>query len=141
LIQISGRAARNVGGQVILYADSVTGSMKRALDEMDRRRAKQLAYNLKHGVKPKTIVKAVEELEEFQSTAKREGLMLLRDAERPLNAKDLPSIVAEVEDRMKAAADALDFEAAALLRDQLFELKGMSASRDKGPAKRRPRKS
>jgi excinuclease ABC subunit B len=141
LIQISGRAARNVGGQVILYADSVTGSMKRALDEMDRRRTKQLAYNLKHGIKPKTIVKAVEELEEFQSTAKREGLMLLRDAERPLNAKDLPSIVAEVEDRMKAAADALDFEAAALLRDQLFELKGMSASRDKGPAKRRPRKS
>ncbi len=69
LIQISGRAARNVGGQVILYADTVTGSMKRALDEMDRRRAKQLAYNLEHGITPKTIIKAVEELEDFQSTA------------------------------------------------------------------------
>ncbi|UPT73098.1 MAG: excinuclease ABC subunit UvrB [Elusimicrobiota bacterium] len=83
LIQISGRAARNVGGQVILYADTVTGSMKRALGEMDRRRVKQLAYNKAHGITPKTIVKAVEELEEFQSTAKREGLSLLRDAETP----------------------------------------------------------
>jgi excinuclease ABC subunit B len=137
LIQISGRAARNVGGQVILYADTVTGSMKRALDEMDRRRTKQLAYNLEHGIKPKTIIKAVEELEEFQSNAKREGLMLLRDAERPLNAKDLPTIVAEVESRMKAAADALDFEQAVLLRDQLYELKGMSASKTKTRPRRR----
>ena len=136
LIQISGRAARNVGGQVILYADSVTGSMKRALDEMDRRRRKQLAYNLERGITPKTIVKAVEELEEFQTTAKREGLMLLRDAERPLTAKDLPTIVAEVEGRMKAAADALDFEAAALLRDQLFELRSMSAGGRAKPGKR-----
>ncbi|NNN04895.1 MAG: excinuclease ABC subunit UvrB [Elusimicrobia bacterium] len=141
LIQISGRAARNVGGQVILYADTVTGSMKRALDEMNRRRVKQVAYNAAHGITPKTIVKAVEELEEFQSTAKREGLMLLRDAERPLNAKDLPSIVAEVEERMKAAAEALDFEAATLLRDQLFELKSMSASGAKTSAKTRSRKS
>jgi excinuclease ABC subunit B len=136
LIQISGRAARNVGGQVILYADTVTGSMKRALDEMDRRRTKQTAYNLEHGIKPKTIIKAVEELEEFQSTAKREGLLLLRDAERPLNAKDLPTIVAEVESRMKSAADALDFEQAVLLRDQLFELKGMSASKPRARSKR-----
>ena len=137
LIQISGRAARNVGGQVILYADTVTGSMKRALGEMDRRRAKQLAYNAEHGITPKTIIKAVEELEEFQSTAKREGLMLLRETERPLSAKDLPSIISEVEARMTAAADTLDFEAAALLRDQLFELKGMSVSRPAGKKKRR----
>jgi excinuclease ABC subunit B len=137
LIQISGRAARNVGGQVILYADTITGSMKRALDEMDRRRAKQTAYNLEHGIKPQTIVKAVEELEEFQTNAKREGLMLLRDAERPLNAKDLPTIVAEVEARMKSAADALDFEQAVLLRDQLFELRGMSASKPRPRAKKR----
>jgi excinuclease ABC subunit B len=129
LIQISGRAARNVGGQVVLYADSVTGSMKRALDEMDRRRVKQLAYNKEHGITPKTIVKAVEELEEFQSTAKREGLSLLRDAETPLSAKSLPTIIEEVESRMKAAAEALDFEAAVVLRDQLYELKSMSASR------------
>jgi excinuclease ABC subunit B len=129
LIQISGRAARNVGGQVILYADTVTGSMKRALDEMDRRRVKQLAYNQEHGITPKTIVKAIEELEEFQSAAKREGIMLLRDAEAPLSAKELPAIIEDIEKRMRAAADALDFEAAVLLRDQLFELKSMSASR------------
>ncbi len=134
LIQISGRAARNVGGQVILYADTITGSMKRALDEMDRRRVKQLAYNKEHGITPKTIVKAIEELEEFQSTAKREGLMLLRDGDAPLSAKELPTIIADVESRMRAAADSLDFEAAVLLRDQLFELKSMSASR---PAKTR----
>jgi excinuclease ABC subunit B len=140
LIQISGRAARNVGGQVILYADTVTGSMKRALDEMDRRRTKQTAYNLEHGIKPKTILKAVEELEEFQSTAKREGLMLLRDAERPLTAKDLPMIVSEVEARMKTAADALDFEQAALLRDQLYELKSMSASKSVGGSRPRAKK-
>ncbi|MDO8756967.1 MAG: excinuclease ABC subunit UvrB [Elusimicrobiota bacterium] len=131
LIQISGRAARNVGGQVILYADAVTGSMRRALDEMDRRRVKQLAYNKEHGITPKTIIKAVEELEEFQSTAKREGLLLLRDGDAKLSAKELPTIIADVETRMRAAADALDFEAAVLLRDQLFELKSMSAS---GPA-------
>jgi excinuclease ABC subunit B len=135
LIQISGRAARNVGGQVILYADTVTGSMKRALDEMDRRRVKQLAYNKEHGITPKTIVKAIEELEEFQSTAKREGLMLLRDGDAPLSAKELPAIIADVESRMRAAADALDFEAAVLLRDQLFELKSMSASRPSARAR------
>ncbi len=137
LIQISGRAARNVGGQVILYADTITGSMKRALDEMERRRVKQLAYNKEHGITPRTIVKAIEELEEFQSTAKREGLMLLRDGDAPLSAKELPTIIADVESRMRAAADALDFEAAVLLRDQLFELKSMSASRPSARAKGR----
>jgi excinuclease ABC subunit B len=137
LIQISGRAARNVGGQVILYADTITGSMKRALDEMKRRREKQMAYNELHGIKPKTIVKAVEDLEEFQTNAKREGLRLLRDAETPLTVKDLPAITEEIENRMKAAADALDFEQATVLRDQLFELRSMSASRAKSKASAR----
>ncbi|MBI4371269.1 MAG: excinuclease ABC subunit UvrB [Elusimicrobia bacterium] len=134
LIQIAGRAARHVGGQVVLYADESTGSMRRALGEMGRRRRKQAAYNAKHGITPRGIVKAVAELDEFQSAAKREGLLLLRDAERPLSPKDLPVLVEEIESRMRAAADALDFEAAALLRDQLFELKAMSASRAKAKA-------
>jgi excinuclease ABC subunit B len=127
LIQISGRAARNVGGEVVLYADSRTGSMDRALSEMDRRRAKQLAYNKEHKITPRTIIKAVDDLEEFQSAAKREGLAMLRDAEKPLTAKDVPVMVEEIEARMKDAADNLDFELAAELRDQLFELREMSA--------------
>ncbi len=129
LIQISGRAARNVGGQVILYADTITGSMKRALDEMDRRRIKQLAYNTAHAIEPQTIIKAITELSEFQSSAKRTGHMLLRDAETPLSAKELPALIADVKNRMRAAAAELDFETAVLLRDQLLELSAMSASR------------
>jgi excinuclease ABC subunit B len=127
LIQISGRAARNVGGEVVLYADSRTGSMERALAEMDRRRRKQLAYNREHGIKPKTIVKAVEALEEFQTEAKRKGLALLREAEGPLSPKDIPRFASELESRMREAADNLDFETAAVLRDQMLELREMSA--------------
>ena len=125
LIQISGRAARNVGGEVVLYADERTGSMRRALSEMDRRRVKQLEYNKTHGITPRTIVKAVQDLEEFQSAAKREGLSLLRETDRPLTARDIPVIAEELEARMKDAADNLDFELAAILRDQLFELREM----------------
>ncbi|MBI3550972.1 MAG: excinuclease ABC subunit UvrB [Elusimicrobia bacterium] len=136
LIQISGRAARNVGGEVVLYADTETGSMKRALEEMARRRTKQLAYNAEHRITPKTIVKAVEELEEFQNAAKRSGLSLLRETGKPLSAKDVPVLSEELEARMKDAADNLDFEAAAELRDQLFELREMAASRPKARSSR-----
>jgi excinuclease ABC subunit B len=142
LIQISGRAARNVNGQVILYADAKTGSMTRALSEMDRRREKQLEYNKEHGITPTTIVKAVHELEEFQYEAKRQGLSLLRDVETgPLSKESLPRVIEEVERRMNAAADNLDFELAAVLRDQLFELKGMSPVGAKGqPPKAKSRR-
>ncbi|OGR89807.1 MAG: excinuclease ABC subunit B [Elusimicrobia bacterium RIFCSPLOWO2_01_FULL_60_11] len=130
LIQICGRAARNVNGKVILYADSVTGSMKRALDEMSRRRVKQLKYNADHNITPKTIVKAVAELEEFQREAKKEGLALLRSAplER-LTAKNLGEVVEGIEAKMREAADRLDFETAAAYRDQLFEIREMSAQK------------
>jgi excinuclease ABC subunit B len=144
LIQIAGRAARNVNGQVILYADARTGSMTRALAEMDRRREKQLEHNKEHGITPTTIVKAVHELEEFQYEAKRQGLSLLRDVETgPLSKESLPRVIEEVERRMNTAADSLDFELAAVLRDQLFELKGMSpvgAKRSSQPPKARRRK-
>jgi excinuclease ABC subunit B len=105
--------------------------MKRALDEMERRRTKQLAYNKKHGVTPKTIVKAVEELEEFQTNAKRQGLSLLRETGKPLSAKDVPALAEELEENMKTAAENLDFELAAELRDQLFELREMTATKKK----------
>ncbi len=129
LIQIAGRAARNLAGQVVLYADERTGSIARALAEMNRRRSKQLEHNRRHGIKPKTIVKAVQDLAEFQSTAKREGLMMLRETARPLSAKDVPILAEELEARMREAADNLDFETAAILRDQLFELREMAATK------------
>jgi excinuclease ABC subunit B len=135
LIQISGRAARNVGGEVILYADSRTGSMDRALAEMERRREKQLAYNKLHKITPKTIEKAVDDLEEFQSAAKREGLSILGEMQKGLTAKDVPMLEEDLETRMKEAADNLDFELAAALRDQLFELREMAAVKKKKAAK------
>ncbi|MDE2292615.1 MAG: UvrB/UvrC motif-containing protein, partial [Elusimicrobia bacterium] len=133
LIQIAGRAARNVGGEVVLYSDKNTGAMKAALGEMDRRRVKQLAYNEEHHITPKTVVKAVQELEEFQSEAKREGLKLMHDAAsaRPLTPKSVPHLVETLERQMRDAADNLDFELAALLRDQIVELREMSGL--KGP--------
>ena len=130
LIQIAGRAARNVSSTVVLYADERTGSMNRALSEMSRRRAKQTEYNQKNGITPKTVVKAVSELEEFQSQAQKEGLAFLRETEKPLLPKDVPLLTGEIESRMKEAAENLDFELAAILRDQLFELQEMSASKN-----------
>ncbi|MEK9144639.1 MAG: excinuclease ABC subunit UvrB [Elusimicrobiota bacterium] len=128
LIQIAGRAARNAGGEVVLYADKVTGSMRRALSEMERRRARQAEHNRAHKITPKTVLKAVSDLDEFQSRAKREGLKLLREASaaRPLTPRGVPRLVETLERQMREAADNLDFELAALLRDQLFELKEMA---------------
>jgi excinuclease ABC subunit B len=137
LIQISGRAARNVGGEVVLYADSETGSMKRALGEMSRRRVKQLAYNKEHGITPKTVLKKVEELEEFQSQAKREGLAIIRQTEgAEFSPKDLPKLAAGLESKMREAAENLDFETAAILRDQLLELKEMAGVKTSAKKKR-----
>jgi excinuclease ABC subunit B len=129
LIQVCGRAARNVNGRVVLYADSVTGSMRRALEEMDRRRRKQAEHNRRHGITPTTVVRAVQELEEFQIKAKETSLAgLWRDrADRPLTPKELPGLLRDLESRMTEAADALDYETAAVLRDKLFEVREMAA--------------
>jgi excinuclease ABC subunit B len=133
LIQICGRAARNVNGRVILYADQSTGSMKRAIGEMNRRREKQLEYNRAHKITPKTIVKAVQALEEFATQAKRDGLALLKEgAVEYATAKNLPTLIEQVERQMREAADNLDFETAAVLRDQLAEMRQMSAQRRGG---------
>ncbi len=131
LVQIAGRAARNLGGEVILYADRITGSMKKAMDEMSRRRALQERHNALYDIKPATIKKAVHELEEFQYKAKKSGLSLIRETQTGyLDKKNLPRITAELENQMRAAADSLDFELAAELRDRLFELKEMKAQND-----------
>jgi excinuclease ABC subunit B len=141
LIQIAGRASRNAGGEVVLYADQKTGSIERALSEMSRRRDKQIAYNAKRGITPKTIVKAVREMEEFEVEARRAGLSLLRDAERPLKPADVPVVMEEIEARMKEAADNLDFELAAILRDELFSLRDMAVPGVPGRGGSRPRKA
>ncbi len=139
LIQVCGRAARNVNGQVVFYADKVTGSMRRAMDEMDRRRKKQLEHNRRTGVTPKTIVSAVHDLVEFQVKAKEEALPLLfrETSGQYLTKKELPSLLKNLESQMKEAADALDFELAALLRDKLLEIRDMSGPASASRSKKR----
>ncbi|MFN3966358.1 MAG: excinuclease ABC subunit UvrB [Endomicrobiia bacterium] len=132
LIQVCGRAARNVNGRVILFADNITGSMKRALDEMARRRKIQLEYNKKHNITPRTIIKGIQELEEFQYKAKEKALDFVReDGIEYSDRKNLPFLIKQLEEKMKQAADSLDFELAALYRDKLFALKEMLVKREK----------
>jgi excinuclease ABC subunit B len=135
LIQVCGRAARNVEGRVVLYADNMTGSMKRALDEMERRRTKQLAYNAAHKIAPKTIVKAVQNLEEFQVRAREKGVLNAYpdSAFKVGSKKELAETVKELEKQMRSAAEALDFETAAVLRDRLFEIRRMEVKTKRTP--------
>src|SRR5687767_15017346 len=122
LIQTIGRAARNVDGRVILYADRVTGSMERALAETGRRREKQLAYNEEHGITPETIKRQIHDV--MGSLAAREGLVVdTGDEERPhLVGHNLKAYIGELEERMRKAAADLEFEEAARLRDEIRRL-------------------
>lgn len=135
LIQTIGRAARNVRGQVVLYADVITGSMQRAMAETERRRAKQLAYNKEHGITPKTIVKAQEDLREMlglEVTEKdvKEILKLELSAE----THDLETVKKRKEAEMKEAARGLEFELAAILRDEILQLEKEIRKRSKKSA-------
>jgi excinuclease ABC subunit B len=126
LIQTIGRAARNDQGKAIMYADSVTESMRTCIEETNRRREIQLAFNEEHGITPKTIEKSVAEIEFSTRVADARDRPLARVAETPATYADevnLEEYVKIVEEEMRKAAEALDFERAALLRDQLFELK------------------
>lgn len=127
LIQTIGRAARNVNGQVVLYADVLTGSLKRAIGETNRRRELQMAYNKKHGITPKTIEKKITEmaeLEEMKAEKKAKQLLTLESV--GIKGKKAADLIAEKEKEMKEAAEALDFELAALLRDEIIALKKKS---------------
>ncbi|MBI3547703.1 MAG: excinuclease ABC subunit UvrB [Elusimicrobia bacterium] len=141
LIQIAGRAARHINGQVVFYSDNATGSMTRALGEMDRRRKRQLEYNQEHKITPRGIVKAVQDLEEFQNRAKMESLSLVSDAgnNKPLTRKNLPHMIETLERQMREAADNLDFELAAALRDRVFEIREMSGLKPRGPVAKTPK--
>src|SRR5918994_7158825 len=114
LVQTFGRASRNIDGTVIMYADNITQSMQEAIAETERRRKKQILYNQKHGITPKTIVKAV---------AKREDDVGINVEIKSMSANDLSKLSIEIETNMKRYAEDLDFEKAIQLRDQLTKIK------------------
>jgi excinuclease ABC subunit B len=122
LIQTIGRAARNVEGRVILYADRMTGSMERAIAETDRRREKQAAYNLEHGITPATIKRRIADI--IADTASRDGVLVEIDAEgaNHLVGHNLRAHIEDLEKRMRAAAADLEFEEAGRLRDEIRKL-------------------
>ena len=122
LIQTIGRAARNAEGLVILYADEITPSMRSAMDETERRRAIQDAYNQAHGIVPKTIIKGVREVLEISRTAEGESTRGRR--KKKLSDQERAAEIAKLEQEMKEAAKMLEFEYAAVLRDRIMELKG-----------------
>ena len=131
LIQTIGRAARNVEGKVIMYADTVTDSMRAAIDETNRRRQIQMAYNEEHGIVPQTVRKAVADLLVVSRTPDGEGENVMSDEEKRLAIQHL-------EEKMLECAGRLDFEEAAKYRDKILALKGEKVDVDNTPAGRRP---
>jgi excinuclease ABC subunit B len=111
LIQTIGRAARNAESRVVLYADNMTKSIKKAVEETARRRSLQIEYNSKHNITPKTIVKPIQE-----------KIVDIRDTKH-IAKKDIPEMISKLETEMQVAADNLDFETAIVLRDQVKRLK------------------
>jgi excinuclease ABC subunit B len=140
LIQTIGRAARHVNGTAIMYADHITESMRRAIEETERRRKIQIKYNEEHGIVPSTIVKEIHDLTERvrvqAAPAHEPDLAVTR-----LPRDELARLIRELEKQMKAAAEALEFEKAALLRDRIFELRAVMAEKEESlPAWERERR-
>jgi excinuclease ABC subunit B len=136
LIQTVGRAARNLHGRAILYADRITGSMERAMEEMSRRRTMQQAYNVEHGITPRSIVKSIVDIRFVTRVADARG------AARPAapvraEVEDRDALIRLLEGQMQAAAENLDFEMAAVLRDQILELRAERDTTRRAPARGR----
>ena len=123
LIQTIGRAARNADGHVIMYADTITDSMARALDETNRRRKIQEEYNEAHGITPQTIRKAVRDLISISREVKKEDTIYAEKDLESMSRKELEKLAAQIQKKMKAAAAELNFEEAVVLRDQMIEVK------------------
>ena len=123
LIQTIGRAARNAEGMVVMYADTITPSMRRAMDETERRRQKQDAYNKEHGIVPKTVIKSVRDLLEISAPAD-EPSQTRQGRVKAMSKQEKAAEIARLEKAMKEAAKLLEFELAATLRDQIIELRG-----------------
>jgi excinuclease ABC subunit B len=136
LIQTAGRAARHVSGRVIFYADHITDSMRRAMDETNRRRERQIEYNREHGIVPRGIVKSLDEVVLSTSVAdarRRDGAEVVFEPGAPSEA-----LAAAIESEMLREAQALNFEKAASLRDRLDEVRlALAAARDAAPRRRR----
>ncbi len=122
LVQTIGRAARNSEGHVIMYADNMTDSMRRAIEETNRRREIQKAYNEEHGITPQTIQKAVRDLISISKEVDQKDLRFEKDPES-MSREELEKLIGQIQKKMKKAAAELDFETAATLRDQMIELK------------------
>ena len=145
LIQTIGRAARHVNGTVIMYADKMTDSMQRAIDETNRRRKKQEAYNAAHGIVPVSIIKSVRDLTQRLATmggsSAQEQVVAVAEAGPEYNARPTACcprmrphrLIKDLEKQMKAAAQDLEFEKAAALRDQIIELRQMLQLTDNRP--------
>lgn len=119
LIQTIGRAARNVEGRVILYADKITNSMQKAMSETDRRRKLQLAYNKKHNITPKTIIKAIKDITDQMRTEHQKSVDMLLTIDKELYKKNPKKLIAQKEKAMEGAVKILDFETAAIIRDEI----------------------
>lgn len=124
LIQTMGRAARNVKGRVILYADNMTGSLDRAIKETNRRRAVQVAYNTKHGITPTTISKTINDITEtiMAERAATVDMLLTMDLAGGSDPKQLKLVIERKREQMERAVELLDFETAALIRDEVYKL-------------------
>jgi excinuclease ABC subunit B len=137
LIQTIGRAARNVHGRVILYADEITGSMRTAIDETERRRAVQEAYNTKHHITPQSIVKAVKDITASMQREHTQAVHALTAVDSVLYKQNPKAVIKEKMQQMNQAVQRLDFETAAILRDEIQELEKISPSRSPGSVQKK----
>jgi excinuclease ABC subunit B len=136
LIQTIGRAARHVNGKVIMYADNITDSMRRALDETERRRNKQIEFNKTHGIEPVSIIKAIRDLTdqvaaEYTMAERKAEYQHFSPSDMPKN--ELSRLIKELEKQMRSAAEKLEFERAAALRDQIYEMRQVMVEKEDLP--------